>query len=125
MDVAKDAFNTCCTGAICSGSPAATALVQPLKRTPPGTKAWIWKRYTESVNKLSNLGLVRWFVGSVLGLGFWVGSVVFTGFDLDLTLSLLGEIVFFLGGDDEFFFFGGGYEEDSPMTFSNLGIQSF
>lgn len=63
MDVAKDAFKTCCTGAICSGKPAATPMVQPLDRTPPGTEAWIWKRYSESVNKLSNLGGVLRFGG--------------------------------------------------------------
>lgn len=75
MEVAKDAFKTCSTGAICSGKPAATPMVQPLERTPPGTEAWIWKRYSESVNKSSNLGgnfgglvgqvgwdlVVRWF----------------------------------------------------------------
>ena len=83
MEVAKDAFKTCCTGAICSGKPAATPMVQPLERTPPGTEAWIWKRYSESVNKSSNLGgnfgglvgqvgwdlVVRWLVGWWVGVG--------------------------------------------------------
>lgn len=83
MEVAKDAFKTCCTGAICSGKPAATPMVQPLERTPPGTEAWIWKRYSESVNKSSNLGGNFWGFGGLGGVGtWWLGGWWVGGFGL-------------------------------------------